>query len=181
MMCFSSCRLLFEHLNVAVNGWGWATMPFFEWRRELMSYFQMRSRDEKGWEPLNSNESKDNSTTATPAGHLTLKMVSCFLRKAKMKLMRCSSQVNGTWYSKCLVESTNMIVFCHYRWRAMVSPELLLSFCDYQRKDTGVRLWSLADSLGILFWRFSVFFLKERPATTVRQGLWKMTVRDVFV
>jgi len=22
MMCFSSCRLLFEHLNVEVNGWG---------------------------------------------------------------------------------------------------------------------------------------------------------------
>jgi len=29
MMCFSSCRLLFEHLNVAVNGWGWATTSFF--------------------------------------------------------------------------------------------------------------------------------------------------------
>ena len=28
-MCFSSCRLLFEHLNVAVNGWGWATMSYF--------------------------------------------------------------------------------------------------------------------------------------------------------
>ena len=26
---FSSCRLLFEHLNVAVAGWGWATMSFF--------------------------------------------------------------------------------------------------------------------------------------------------------
>jgi len=25
---------------------------FFEWGRELMSYFQMGSRDEKGWEPL---------------------------------------------------------------------------------------------------------------------------------
>jgi len=24
----------------------------FEWGRELMSYFQMGSRDEKGWEPL---------------------------------------------------------------------------------------------------------------------------------
>ena len=50
MMCFSSCQLLFEHLHVAVNGWGWATMSFFEWGRELMSYFQMGSRDEKGWE-----------------------------------------------------------------------------------------------------------------------------------
>jgi len=29
MMCFSYCRLLFEHLNVAVNGWGWETMPYF--------------------------------------------------------------------------------------------------------------------------------------------------------
>jgi len=29
MMCFSSCRLLFEHLNVEVNGWGWATMSYF--------------------------------------------------------------------------------------------------------------------------------------------------------
>jgi len=29
MMCFSSGRLIFEHLNVAVNGWGWATMSFF--------------------------------------------------------------------------------------------------------------------------------------------------------
>jgi len=27
-------------------------MSFFEWGRELMSYFQMGSRDEKGWEPL---------------------------------------------------------------------------------------------------------------------------------
>jgi len=52
MMCFSSCRLLFEHLNVAVHGWGWATMSFFKWGRELMSYFQMGWRDEKGWEPL---------------------------------------------------------------------------------------------------------------------------------
>ena len=34
MMWFSSCRLLFEHLNVAVNGWGWA----------IMSYFWMGSR-----------------------------------------------------------------------------------------------------------------------------------------
>jgi len=29
MMCFSSCRLLFKHHNVAVNGWGWATMSYF--------------------------------------------------------------------------------------------------------------------------------------------------------
>ena len=29
IMYFSSYRLLFEHLNVAVNGWGWATMSFF--------------------------------------------------------------------------------------------------------------------------------------------------------
>jgi len=29
MVCFSSCRFLFEHLNVAVNGWGWETMSFF--------------------------------------------------------------------------------------------------------------------------------------------------------
>jgi len=27
-------------------------LSFFEWGRELMSYFQMGSRDEKGWEPL---------------------------------------------------------------------------------------------------------------------------------
>jgi len=25
---------------------------FFKWGRELMSYFQMGLRDEKGWEPL---------------------------------------------------------------------------------------------------------------------------------
>jgi len=37
-------------------------MSFFEWDRELMSYFQIGSRDEKGWEPLHYIESRPTGT-----------------------------------------------------------------------------------------------------------------------
>jgi len=36
-------------------------MSFFEWGRELMSYFEMGSRDEKGWEPLQSIHTDNGS------------------------------------------------------------------------------------------------------------------------
>ena len=55
MMCFSSCRLLFEHLNklmLQLMAGAERLCRIFEWGRELMSCFQMGSRDEKGWEPL---------------------------------------------------------------------------------------------------------------------------------
>jgi len=63
MMCFSSCRLLFEHLNVAVNGRGWATMSYFWMGSRAYVIF---SNGVARWKRLGTTVEKPRSTVACP-------------------------------------------------------------------------------------------------------------------
>ena len=52
MMCFSSCRCYLNTLMLQLMAGAERLCHIFKWGRELISYFQMGLRDEKGWEPL---------------------------------------------------------------------------------------------------------------------------------